>query len=174
MSKCNRKTKPTMVWTQWKFLSLLGESDPWGVVEADWQLSVMRDPGPRLSLSFCFPLLACGFHPQGHLLVPDGCWKPQLSHPHCRWEERKERRAVRAHWPQIDNMAIFSCKVGRETCSFGLGVLPRVLLPRKKGVPLAVSLWYRRYIKNDMEWLKIKGWTKLFRQTSTKRKQGWQ
>ena len=123
-----------------------------------------RSSPPRLSgkcLSSCFPLLTCDFHPQGHFLVPGSCWEPQPSQSSFQMR-RKERmkssnalapspssgalpkshraRLWTSHWPHIDTMATLSCTVCREVFSFGLDVLPRVLILRKKGVSLAVSL----------------------------------
>ena len=154
----------------------------WSLRSCRGWLAALSHEGPRPQAASVFLLPSPGMWLPSSRSPLGPRWLREASAvPSSRQMRRKERKksskssySFPSCWPQIDNVAIFSYKVGREMCSFGLGVSPRVLLPRKKGVPLAVSLWYRRYIKNDMEWLKIKGWTKLFRQTSTKRKQGWQ
>lgn len=49
---------------------------------------------------FCLPA-PLSWHVASILKVTSwgSCWKPQPSHPHCKWEERRERRAVKHSRP---------------------------------------------------------------------------
>lgn len=164
-------------WSLRRGVPLTGSSQSWG----------LQTPG---CFWLCFPLLACDFYPQSHLLVPDGCWKPQPSHPRGWWDESKERRAIKSshplpfwdpvpksrktplctsRWLQLDTVAMFICRTCAEVCFFGLRMLLRAVYPQKKGVPLTLSLWYRRY-RTDLGQPKIEGWTKLFQANDNKKK----
>lgn len=179
-SPCNRKTKPTMVWTQWKFLSLGLKGSPGR--RPGW-LAALSHEGPLWLPVFLLPSSDKWLPSSRSLLGPRKLLEASavpstfqvrrkervksstaLAPSPCSGALPKSHRSLlwTSRWPHVDAVATFSCSVCREVFSFGLDALPRVLLLRKKGVPLAVSLWHKRYTKNAMEWLKIKGWTELF------------